>query len=357
LSQYPNGKFIALAKTKLNRLKEARAASELQDQQVWNTAQQENSQDSYVTYLSSYPQGQFATLAHARIDKIKQEAAAEAKQKREAEEAAVRDMQPGKVFRDCPTCPEMVVIPAGSMNLVSNSINEDKNDSAHLLTKLFANVPPSNLSIISEANAAEERQWNIDKTVNNPANEPAPKPTRNIVIKQPFAMGKYDVTQAEWRAVMGSNPSKFSSCGDNCPVEQVSWNDVQEFIQKLNAKTGKQYRLPNEEEWEYACYGGSQTEYCGGNDSDAVAWHSGTFGGNSNGKTHPVGQKQANGYGLYDMSGNVWQWMANEYNGGRALRGGSWSSITVLLRASLRINYDPSRRLNNLGFRLARTLP
>jgi hypothetical protein len=168
-----------------------------------------------------------------------------------------------------------------------------------------------------------------------------------------YEMGKYDVTQKGWRDIMGNSPSHFSSCGDTCPVEEVSWNDVHEFIQKLNAKTGKQYRLPTEKEWEYACYGGSRTEYCGGSNLDSVAW----YDKNSNSTTHPVGQKQANGYGLYDMSGNVDQWMQNEYNGGRALRGGPWLGSSGDLRAAYRDLIDPTNRNSIIGFRLARTLP
>lgn len=169
-----------------------------------------------------------------------------------------------------------------------------------------------------------------------------------------YEMGKYEVTQKEWREVMGSNPSKFSSCGDICPVEQVSWNNVQEFISKLNSKTGKQYRLPTEAEWEYACHGGSQSEYCGGN-LDAVGW----YRDNSNGQTHPVGQKQANGYGLYDMSGNVWEWMENKYDNEhdwRVLRGGSWGDNLRSGRAALRIRSVPELWIADFGFRLARTL-
>jgi formylglycine-generating enzyme required for sulfatase activity len=171
-----------------------------------------------------------------------------------------------------------------------------------------------------------------------------------------YEMGKYHVTQGEWKAVMGNNTSYFSSrCGDTCPVEQVSWNHVQEFIGKLNAKTGRQYRLPTEAEWEYACYGGSQTEYCGGGNIDAVAW----YNGNSN-QTHPVGQKRANGYGLYDMSGNVWQWMENKYddkNDRRAIRGGSWLFEPRSVRAATRFSQGLTDRDYDLGFRLARTLP
>ena len=175
-----------------------------------------------------------------------------------------------------------------------------------------------------------------------------------------YEMGKYEVTQAEWEAVMGSNPSHFK--GANLPVEQVSWNDVQEYLTKLNQKTGRQYRLPTEAEWEYACYGGSRTDYCGSNDIDAVAWYEGNSGGGlfSSGYTHPVGQLQANGYGLYDMSGNIWEWTSDCWEGNctnRVLRGGSWYFIPFYVRAAYRLRHDTSFRDYFFGFRLARTLP
>lgn len=184
-----------------------------------------------------------------------------------------------------------------------------------------------------------------------------------------YEIGKYEVTQKEWRTIMGDNPSSFTDCGDTCPVEGVSWHNVQEFIQRLNTKTKLQYRLPTEAEWEYACYGGSQTEYCGGGSLDSVAWYS----GNSKNTTHPVGKKQANGYGLYDMSGNVWQWMQDNDGERRVLRGGSWNSNRDEwpnklhggfwyndpddMRAANRELYAPTFRNNTIGFRLARTLP
>ena len=170
-----------------------------------------------------------------------------------------------------------------------------------------------------------------------------------------YEIGKTEVTQAEWRAVMGTNPSHFSNCGETCPVEKVGWNDAQEFIQKLNAKTGKQYRLPTGDEWEYACYGGSQSEYCGGNDLNAVAWTM----DNSSSQTQPVGQKQANGYGLYDMTGNVWEWMSDCWQRDcamRALRGGSWLNFPQLAHVVPRGRYVTASR-DDVGFRLARTLP
>jgi formylglycine-generating enzyme required for sulfatase activity len=171
-----------------------------------------------------------------------------------------------------------------------------------------------------------------------------------------YEMEKYEVTQKEWRAVMGSNPSHFSNCGDTCPVENVSWNDIQIYLQKLNSKTGKQYRLPTEAEWEYACAGGTITLYCGSNDINAVAWYK----GNINSTTHPVGQKQANGFGLYDMSGNVWEWMENKYDNerdSRALRGGSWFFIPQYVRKESRSSCEPAYRADYIGFRVARTLP
>jgi formylglycine-generating enzyme required for sulfatase activity len=180
--------------------------------------------------------------------------------------------------------------------------------------------------------------------------EMVPIPEKN------YELGKFDVTQKEWRDIMGSNPSKFTSCGDTCPVEQVSWADVQEFIQKLNKKTGKNYRLPSETEWEYACYGGLQTNYCGGNLPNLVAWYK----DNSNASPHFIGKKQANNYGLYDMSGNVLQWMENKYDHGhdwRALRGGSWGLEADFLRADFRSYSAPTFRSFIVGFRLARSLP
>lgn len=124
-------------------------------------------------------------------------------------------------------------------------------------------------------------------------------------------VGRYEVTQGQWQAVMGSNPSHFKSCGSNCPVETVSWDDVQEFIRKLNSRTGKSFRLPTDAEWVYACRsGGKSQEYCGESTEDSVGWHV----GNSDGETHRVGLKQPDGLGLYDMSGNVWEWNCTMYD-------------------------------------------
>ena len=188
------------------------------------------------------------------------------------------------------------------------------------------------------------------------------KPAHQVTLTRDYYMGRTEVTQALWRAVMGSNPSNFK--GDNLPVESVSWDDCQQFIKKLNALTGKNFRLPTEAEWEFAARGGNQSrhfQYSGSNNVDDVAWY--------NSKTHSVGTKQPNELGLYDMSGNVWEWCNDRYddyssdaqtdpwgpsNGsGRVGRGGSWDGNAGYCRSSSRGNYFPDGRYIILGFRLA----
>jgi sulfatase modifying factor 1 len=191
------------------------------------------------------------------------------------------------------------------------------------------------------------------------------QPVHSVTLSS-FNIGKYEVTQAQWKAVMGSNPSFFSGC-DNCPVEQVSWNDVQEFIRELNAQTGKNYRLPTEAEWEYAARGGKQSRgytYSGSNDLGSVAW----YYYNSGSKTHAVGGKQANELGIYDMSGNVFEWCSDWYDNyssynetnptgassgqNRVLRGGGWFTLAYGCRSAGRNWYYPDFRYYFGGFRL-----
>lgn len=183
------------------------------------------------------------------------------------------------------------------------------------------------------------------------------KLVHQVTIRKGFYMGKYEVTQAQWQQVMKGNPSNFKNC-QQCPIENVSWDDAQGFIRKLNAMNdGYVYRLPTEAEWEYACRAGTTGDYAGG--LDAMAW----YYENSGNMTHPVGQKQPNAFGLYDMLGNVWEWCEDwyhdSYNGAptdgsawesggerkqRVLRGGSWIDIATYLRSAYRFRNDPGNR-------------
>ena len=172
-----------------------------------------------------------------------------------------------------------------------------------------------------------------------------------------YAIGKYLVTQAQWKMVMGNNPSYFE--GDNLPVEQVSWYDVQDFLEKLNQRTGKRYRLPTEAEWEYAARGGSNNrgyEYAGSNNIGEVAW----YDENSGNQTHAVGLKQPNELGIYDMSGNVLEWCSDlvdlnesEY---RVVRGGCWNDDPAYCRVDYAVGIPPSTLYRVFGFRLALSL-
>lgn len=191
------------------------------------------------------------------------------------------------------------------------------------------------------------------------------KPAHEVTLSD-YYIGQTEVTQALWKAVMGSNPSNFA--GDNLPVESVSWDDCQEFIQKLNQLTGKQFRLPTEAEWEYAARGGRKSrgyKYAGGNNIGSVAW----YDDNSGYKTHPVATKQANELGIYDMSGNVSEWCSDWYGDyqlssrsnpqgpssgfGRVSRGGSYHNDAGNCRVSDRFRDTPDFRLNYLGLRLS----
>lgn len=181
-----------------------------------------------------------------------------------------------------------------------------------------------------------------------------PQPSVNIEMTQlpsGLKMGKYEVTQDQWLAVMGSNPSNFKNCGGNCPVEQVSWDDAQSFIKRLNALTGHTYRLPTEDEWYQACQAGSVNPYCGSKDLNAIAWYS----GNATNTTHAVGGKKANAFGLFDMSGNVWEWVdgcfENDCNR-RIFRGGSWYYTPEYLVADYRGWNKANYASFLIGFRL-----
>jgi formylglycine-generating enzyme required for sulfatase activity len=199
-----------------------------------------------------------------------------------------------------------------------------------------------------------------------------------VNLTKPFYMQTTEVTQTQWKAVMNNNPSSHKRCGDNCPVEQVSWKDVQKFIQMLNQKEGlDNYRLPTEAEWEYACRAGSTTAFFNGRitklqcerdeNLDSIGWYC----GNSNNTIQPVAKKRPNAWGLYDMSGNVQEWCQDWFGpypydevtnpkgrpsgSYRVMRGGVWYSPARDCRSASRFGSPPHYRFRHIGFRLCMT--
>ena len=197
------------------------------------------------------------------------------------------------------------------------------------------------------------------------------KPLHDVTITKPFYMGVYEVTQAQWMAIMGDNPSYLK--GNDLPVESVTWDDAQKFAAKLKTKLAQSLRcrLPTEAEWEYACRAGSKTAYCFGDDETSLAEYA-WYQANSGNKPHPVGQKKPNAWGLYDMHGNIWEWCEDWHADGfyaespredpkgpssgrdRVMRGGSWSDNANEARSANRSWYLPTVRFfsNNNGFRV-----
>jgi formylglycine-generating enzyme required for sulfatase activity len=241
--------------------------------------------------------------------------------------AASTYAQPLVPFRDCEGCPAMVVIPAGSFLMGADKEFEVASD---------------------------------DET-----------PRHSITIAHPFALAQFEVTQEEWVAVMGHNPSYFKS--HQRPVAHVSWDDVQDYLKRLNAKTGMNYRLPTEAEWEYAARAGGEAAYGfpgGTRYAERYAWYE----GNTDRKTRPVGELLPNPWGLYDIFGNVWEWVEDcwhaNYNGApedgsawvagecsmRVARGGSWYNKVEFLRTANRYASEAASRSDSIGFRVARSI-
>ena len=298
----------------------------------WNDTKAAGNKEAFEAYLDSYPKGRYASLAKANVARLTTGSVSPSRPALNAGQSQpypVANPAPGMEFKDCQDCPQMVVIPAGSFTMGSNDFLDEK-------------------------------------------------PSHRVTVNS-FALGKTEVTQGQWKAVMGNNPSRFNTCGDDCPVEQVSWYDAQSYAQKLSQQTGKDYRLPSEAEWEYSARAGSDTKWSfGNNESDLgnYAWYNGNA--KNTGKTYPtntVAQKRSNAFGLYDMHGNVREWAEDvwhdSYNGAptdgsawtsggdqalRVRRGGSWYDTPGGLRSAFRHRSTPDSRDWDIGFRIARTL-
>ena len=200
------------------------------------------------------------------------------------------------------------------------------------------------------------------------------RPKHRVCVKD-FLIGKFPVSQSEWIQVMGKNPSAYDSCGGSCPVESVSWTDIQEFLRRLNARGAAKYRLPTEAEWEYAARSSGKADAWAGTSNPAELGEYAWFLDNASFQPHPVGKKKPNGLGLYDMSGNVWQWTSDRYAANyylssperdpagpaagrlRVLRGGYWGDPDEMMRTTRRIALAPDARGPGYGLRLVQRAP
>ena len=296
---------------------------------MWDAVKDSSDVQDLRDYLAKYPNGADAAAAQVKLRRL------------EAAKTAAGNSQPA----------------SGASNSPNSTTRPQSSTYMNKYSMEFALIPAGRFSMGSASGGSDE------------------KPVHEVTIGQPFYIGKYEVTQGQWTAVMGKNPSYFK--GDNLPVEQVSWDDAQQFINKLNEMNdGFKYRLPTEAEWEYSCRAGTTGDYPG--DLDEMGWYVNNSGNgyfdaasifqndkmnygkriHDNGdRTHAVGAKQANAFGLYDMHGNVWEWCEDwhheNYNGAptdgsawlsggeqkfRVLRGGS------VVRHGLRLEFRESLR-------------
>ncbi|MCO6493220.1 MAG: formylglycine-generating enzyme family protein [Phaeodactylibacter sp.] len=349
LAAFPAGIHAAEARQRLDAFASARELA------AWQAAQQANAIAAYQAFLRDYPNGAYAATARQRLAQLQDEAAwqqARAAGTPEACRKYLEEWPQGGHVEEARKCaepePEM---PAPIRKLTGDMVRVQGG--------------PFTMG------CQEGRDTDCDDDE---------KPRHDVTVPD-FSIGRYEVTQEQWRAVMGSDPPELYNKGcDQCPVERVSWNDIKEFLQKLNAMTGQRFRLPTEAEWEYAARGGRRSQgflYSGSNNIDEVAWYGENYRqGNTHGEqqtTRPVGGKKANELGLYDMSGNVWEWVEddwhNNYEGAptngsawvdrpdrgayRVYRGGGWVNTAGFCRAARRDLDAPAGRSIDVGFRLA----
>ncbi len=292
---------------------------------AWALCEKALSELPCTEYLQDFPRGPRSKQARTKLADLKAAALKTPSVRASAPASTPALVVQLGVLKDCDICPELVAIPAGSF-----VVGDDKSDQSD------------------------------------------EKPAHTVMLKG-FLLGKFEVTQGEWRAMMGENPSDFIACGDNCPVERVSWNDTQAYLEKLNEKTGKNYFLPSAAQWEYAARAGSKTAHPWGY-TESKKWlnYSGKVG-----KITPVGSFPANAFGLHDMHGNVWEWVADckhntynkaptdgrvwdtacDYASARVFGSGSGLSQGYFTDSAFRSSADAGARYGFVGFRIAREQP
>lgn len=327
----------------------------LTDRAAYEQAQTDNTARAYRQYINNFPKGDFVGLAQQKLNIL------ETKEREFSDWIQAKAQNTHKAYDD----------------FIAAHPNSIYREVAELNKKniLTTPNPPTKSNNMVFVKGGTFQMGSNDGYSDE-------KPVHNVSVSD-FYIAKYEVTQKEWRTVMGSDPATLYNKGcDECPVEGVSWNDIQSFLTKLNQQKGEKYRLPTEAEWEYAARGGQQSKgyrYAGSNQLKDVAWYNenakngNTFGDEKT--TRPVGTKQANELGLYDMSGNVWEWCEDDWHGdynnapnngsawrdsprgsGRVDRGGSWNSRAEYCRVANRSGWNPEGRCFIIGFRLAYSL-
>jgi formylglycine-generating enzyme required for sulfatase activity len=279
----------------------------------------------------------------------------------------VKEIRP--VFRQVPTVAMLVLAALGSLAISACSVRPGSPQPAAVREEIVLDLGNG---VKLEMLLIPAGEFQMGSPTSDTSAEADEMPRHAVRISRPFYLGKYPVTQEQWRAVMGGNSGNFK--GPRNPVEQVSWHDCQQFLEKLNAKLGTQdgkFALPSEAQWEYACRAGSTTRYCFGEDDARLgeyAWYAASTGG----ATHPVGEKRPNAWGLYDMHGNVCEWCQDWFGEDyyakspphdppgpaagsfRVARGGNWDDPAWYCRSAFRTGGGPGERYEFLGLRVCR---
>ena len=384
LSAYPNGEFAANARTGINALETK------EDQAKWDEVQILNRKTAFKSYLSAYPNGKYETTAKQRIKEFDDAEALKQKEQEKAVEkgkwddaerlktvAGYKDYlaaYPKGEFaslarlslRDLGVVLDaLVVTPSITSPPVTTTTKVGNNSGTILAGTVRKNsigmelvwIPPGEFMMGSTEAEVDEAvsQGNYTIQRNYYAQE---MPKRKVTISEGFWMGRYEVTQGQWQAVMDDNPSGFKNCGANCPVERVTWDDIQVFLKRLNAKNdGFEYSLPREDEWEYAARAGTTTAFAFG---DSLNSSQANFAGEcpyastkgiNIGKTVMVGKYKPNAWGLYDMHGNVWELVLGD--GYIRRRGGGYDNCASSSRSAVKSSAKQADRNKSIGFRVA----
>ena len=362
IATYPEGKYKDQANGRIADIRlKAEEGLKQEEEKIWTKAKEEETIKGYKGYITLYPQGKYKDQAEENIRKIQLKAEEERKQR---EEQSWQQAEKGNTIASFRKYNSLY--PNGKYSKQA----ADRIKELLMPPDLKSSNPRSAYTNTIGMEFVLVEKGNFIMGNPDADDDSDESPSRNVNISKPFYIGKFEVTQKNWVDIMGTNPSIVK--GDNRPVENISWTDIQQFINKLNQEEGhNRYRLPTEAEWEFAAKGGIKSKgsiYSGSGDINEIAWYK----NNSTGITKPVGQKSPNELGIYDMTGNVAEWVQDKYDKAyysrgpaidppgaasgfnRVLRGGSWGSDPFYCRVTARDNGGENHRKNSRdGFRLA----